>query len=233
MVQLPFDAAGREPLGGAVENWPDGWHLAVITGSDSKATKAGDGGRLLLTIQGMENPVQGKTQFIGLNLWNKNPQAVDIAERELTSIIHVTLGATQGRYAIQSTEELHNIPFYVLAKTGKGENGEPRTEIRGYKDANGNEPGKTGAGQVPQPAAPISQPPGQVQQPPGQPGWGAPQGQPNPPQGQPAAQPQPAAAPSWQPPQGQPAQQQPPAPGQGWQPPQGQPQPAAAPSWQR
>lgn len=240
MVQFVFDATQVAPSTG-YEPLPEGWYNVAISESEIKPTKDKEGAYLQLTAKVLDGPQMGKVVFIRLNVQNKNQQAVDIAYGELSAICHVT-----GVYHVQESTQLHNIPFQLRVVVKPGDNG-PMNEVKGYKDAQGNDPGKAGGGATQgqpqnfgagQPAGNPAQgqPPQGAQQPAG--GWG--QGQP-PAQGQQPAQPPAGQGQGVQPGQqpafggGAPAQQAAPPQGQpqgqgGWtQPAQGQPAQGGAP----
>lgn len=214
MVQFSFDATQVAPSTG-FEPLPEGWYNVAISESEIKPTKDKEGAYLQLTAKVLDGPQQGKPVFVRLNVQNKNQQAVDIAYAELSAICHVT-----GVYHVQESTQLHNIPFQLRVIVRPGDNG-PMNEVKGYKDAQGNDPGKAGAagatagqpqnfgaGQPAQgqPAQGFGgQPPQGAQAPAG--GWGQP------------AQPDPSGQ-AQQPAQGQPAQ---PGQGQWGQPPAGDP----------
>jgi len=230
-INYGFNSQGIDPATFGLPNWADGWHKVVLIGSAAKPlSDPSKGGRMQFKIKCIEGPEAGKEHFIGLNLYHNDPETRKRAEQEMASICHVT-----GKHAFQNTAELYNIPFFVLAETQTSAptpqypNPKPQTNFRGYRDVNGNEPGKQGGATGGQPAggppanfgaAPQGQPAGFAPQG-GAPGF-APGGAPNPgapAQFQPAGQPQqfqpgqPAAAPGFAPqaapgfaPQGQPGQ---------------------------
>lgn len=237
MVQLNFDANQVAPNTG-YEPVPEGWYNVAISESEIKPTRDKEGAYLQLKAQVIDGPHTGKPIYIRLNIQNKNQQAVDIAYGELSAICHVT-----GVYQIGDSSQLHGIPFQLRVIVTKGQNGDPGNEVKGYKDARGNEPGKAGAGGGGQPGNFGGAPSGQGQ---GGGFGGQPQGQGNPnagqggqawgqqnPQGQ--GQQQPPQGQGWGgQPQGNPQGQQPPQNGpqgggwgQGQQPGQGQPDPNA------
>lgn len=249
-MSFTFDASQYDPSVG-IDPYPAGWNPVVIVGHKPSANAKGNGGHLKLELKHQQT---GKPAFIQLNLWHsESAQAVDIANKELSAIVHVTLGATQGRLNFNDPSELYNIPFQI--NNVPDEQG--RNNFKGYRDAQGRDPKGGNAGQpsgqpsgpgMPQGQPPAGMPPAQtpppMQQPPqGQPAqqWGPPQGQ-TPPPAQTPPQQAPAQQPGWGAPQGQPQQQQAPAqqppaqqpqqpaPGN-WGPPQGQPQgqPTSAP----
>ncbi|QXN71402.1 ssDNA binding protein [Rhodobacter phage RcHartney] len=229
MAQLiqPFNANNYDPTQG-VGGLPIGKHPVVIQSSDVKATKANDGGYLQLDLLIIDGPQKGTVGAYRINLYNASQQAVDIANRQMSAISHVT-----GVFMIQDTAQLHNIPFVV--EVGPQKNDPQYTEVKKVYDIHGNEPGKAPAGggaaqpqgqgggfggqpqggQQQQPPADQWGGAAQQQQPPAQGGgWQPPAGQqPDPNAGQ--AQPPANGGGQWG---GQPQQPQ----GGGFQPPQGQ-----------
>jgi hypothetical protein len=221
MAQLiqPFNANNFDPTQG-VGGLPIGKHPVIIQSSEVKATKANDGGFLQLDVLILDGPQKGSVGAWRINLYNASQQAVDIANRQMSALSHVT-----GVFIVQDTVQLHNIPFVI--EVGPQKNDPQYTEVKKIYDINGNEPGKAPAG-------------GGAAQPQGQGGFGAPAGQQ---QQQQQPQQQPPAGGGWQPPAGgqqqdqnppqQQQQQQPPAngggqwagapAGGGFQPPAGQP----------
>lgn len=208
MVALNFNAQGVQP-NQALEAIPSGQYPVIITASQEKPTKAGDGSyiELEMTVQGGQ--YNGRKLFDRLNIRNKNQTAVDIAYSTLSAICHVT-----GRMNIQDTQQLHGVPFIAVAvkkeRDDQPGSGNMTNEVRGYKDLQGNDPGHGGQAPSqqnnapgwaggPQGGPPPAQQPPQYQAPPAQQNYQAPP--PN--QQQPPQQ-------SWQANQQPPAQQQPP-----------------------
>lgn len=179
-----FDANQYDPSqsAGAL---PIGKHPVIIDSSEVKANKNNDGGYLQLNLRITDGPQAGSSGAYRLNLYHSNQQTVEIAHRQLSAICHVT-----GVFQVTDSSQLHNIPFIV--EVGPQKNDPQYTEVKKVFDANGNEPGRAGAGQA------AAQP--QQQQQPAQGGFG---------QQQPAQQQQPANnGGAWgQQPQQQPAQQ--------------------------
>lgn len=107
---------------------PVGDYKAVITESEVKQTKAGDGQYLNMKVEIIEGEYQGRIIFVILNLWNPNPKAVEIANRELATIV-----AAVGKPGAQNSEELHNIPMTIKVgiQPGQGEYG-PSNRIKNY-----------------------------------------------------------------------------------------------------
>lgn len=244
MAQLiqPFNAHNVDPTQ-SVGQLPVGKHPVIIESSEVKGTKANDGGLVEFRLKIIDGPSVGTTGSYRLNLYHSNPQTVEIANRQLSALCHVT-----GVFMLQDTAALHNIPFIVEVATQRptreqedqikqGHQVSLYTEVKRVYDINGNEPGKQGQNQgaaQPQQQAAFRQPqqqaPQQGQQQPQQQaagGWAAPASD----QTAPSQQAPQNGGSSWGAPTGQAAPQQQPAQG-GFQPPQGGAQPAAG-GWQQ
>ena len=101
-----FNAAEIEPADfGAI---PAGEYTALITSSEFRATKSGDGQYLVLTHQIIDGPRKGRMLWHNLNLINNNQQAVEIAQRELSAIARAINVMT-----FDNSESLHNIPMRI------------------------------------------------------------------------------------------------------------------------
>jgi hypothetical protein len=213
--QWVFDARQVMPSEG-IETWPAGWHPVIITASEEKPVRDGEGFYWQYTIKAIDGPMKDKTQFIRVNHKNKNPQAVEIAMRTQSSIMHVT-----GVLMMQAPAQLHNIPFLVEAtvKSNKRDDGSvmEQNEFRNFKNGAGQTASEIARGlmggapaQAPAPAFAPAQAPAPAFAPaPAAPAWGAPA---------------PAFAPA-------PAAPAPAAPPWGAQAPAGQPPAPSAPPW--
>ena len=126
---------------------PAGKYLAVITGSEMKPTKSGNGRYLELTFQVLDGGHKGRLLWSRLNLENPSEQAVQIAQGELSAICRA-VGVMQPK----DSAELHNLPLLVSVKCKKrDDNGDMVNEIRGYA--------KKGAAPEGPPQATASTPP--------------------------------------------------------------------------
>lgn len=150
-----FDASQVEPTR-AFEPVPEGKYVSVITASEFKRTKNGNGQYLELKIQIVDGLHSGRQFWERLNLENANPVAVEIAKGTLSAICRAA-----GIMAPQDSAELHDIPIEVKIVCRKDAGtGEIRNEIKGYAKVGGNG-GGFGAGaaftpppaQAPHPAA--------------------------------------------------------------------------------
>ena len=235
-MQYNFNASQYAPLQ-PQDAMPEGWYSVIIkevTQVPVQNKNPQFNWMAKFVIQVIEGQFQGREVINNLNLVNESAKAAEIANRELSSISHVT-----GKYQFQDLRELCNIPFKAFIAIreypAKNNPSEMRkgNEITGYKDMMGNDPGKTGATgaqaagmqqPIPPAAPPMQQPPAQQYAPPA----AAPAAGPGPGQWPAPAGAPPAGAPQW-PPQGQ--QAQPPA--QQYAPPAGPaPTPAPAPGGQ-
>lgn len=202
MAQLGmnFDASRVQPFEPGLPVW-EGRVPIVVMRTEIKATAANDGNSFLaLHVQALDAPYRGQEQVIRLNLYNKNAQAVNMAQSQLSSICHVT-----GRMNVTDSDQLIGAPFIgVWAKetreltdqtTGQKRNVEScqckdfqLIDGRTIKEAMAGQaastpyvPGQTGlqeaaarAGQAPAAQAPAPQPA------PPSPGFQPPQGAPQP-----------------------------------------------------
>ena len=110
MAHIAFDASTVQPTQ-TFNALPAGSYPVIITASQIKPTKNVDGEYLELTLEVQGGEFQGRKLFDRLNLWNKNPTAVEIAQRQLSALCHAV-----GVLQLGDSEELHNKP--VLAKVG-------------------------------------------------------------------------------------------------------------------
>ena len=107
---------------------PAGKYLAVITQSEMKPTKSGNGSYLELVFQVIEGEYKGRLLWSHLNLDNPNELTVQIARSELSAICRA-VGVMQPKDSV----ELHNLPLLVSVKCKRREDtGEITNEIKGY-----------------------------------------------------------------------------------------------------
>ena len=121
-----FDARTVEPMSD-FEPIPAGKYVAVITASEMKPTKSGNGAYLGLTFHIIEGEYKGRPLWTHLNLDNPNPLTVKIARSELSAICRA-VGVMQP----MDSCELHNLPVVVTVRQKTEADGEVRNEIKGY-----------------------------------------------------------------------------------------------------
>ena len=112
-----FDATEVAPAV-PLEVLPPGKYLAHLIESEMLPTKAGDGQYLKLVFEILEGPAARRKIFDQLNLVNRNPTTVEIAQRTLSAICHAT-----GRMHVSDSEELHLIPMTIQVKIRPPKNG--------------------------------------------------------------------------------------------------------------
>ena len=99
-ADAPVAASGqRDPL-------PPGKYEMVVTKSDIRMTKAGDGEYIELEMQVVDGAHSGRRHWERFNVNNKNKTAEDIARSQLASLCRA-LGVED----INDTEDLHDLPF--------------------------------------------------------------------------------------------------------------------------
>lgn len=125
-----FDANHVEPTGD-FDPIPAGKYLAVITESEMKPTKSGNGSLLQLTFQIIEGDYSNRLIWARLNLDNPNAVAVQIARADLSAICRAV-----GVLAPKDSSELHNIPLVITVRCKKRDDtGDITNEIKGYSRA--------------------------------------------------------------------------------------------------
>ena len=136
-----FDASSIEPSNG-YEVLPPGKYLAQIVASEMRVTKDGNGQYLYLEVDILDGQYAGRKLFDRLNLVNANTDAVQIAQRTLSSICRAV-----GKMQVSNSEQLHLIPLIadVRVRPPKGMYGEsnsirylPRTTDADSAPAPGN-----------------------------------------------------------------------------------------------
>jgi len=122
-----FNAGEVEP-NTPFEPLPAGKYLAIITDSEMKATKSGDGRFLELVFEVIEGDCKGRKVWDRLNLENPNALAVKIARGQLSAICRAV-----GVMTPRDSVELHNLPLVVTVKVKRREDtGDLVNEVSGY-----------------------------------------------------------------------------------------------------
>jgi len=130
MPEINFDANSVEPMG-EFSPLPVGEYLTIISASEMKPTKTGNGMYLQLVFDVMEGEFKGRKIFDRLNIQNINSTAQQIAQSALSSICRAI-----GVLTPRNSEELHNIPLKIKVgiRPASGEYGESNV-IKGYMPA--------------------------------------------------------------------------------------------------
>lgn len=109
---------------------PDGHYEAIITKSEMKETKAGNGEFLALTFEIIDGDFEGRLAWANINLRNANDTVERIGRSQLASICKAV-----GIMNPQESEELHDKPLVITVRRDKKDN--TRNVIKGYASADG------------------------------------------------------------------------------------------------
>jgi hypothetical protein len=113
-MDFNFDATKVDPKS-EYSPIPVGTYTVMLIDSVWKDTKAGDGRYVKLTFEvADEGDLKGRRIYENLNLVNKNPTAVAIANRKLSAICHAV-----GVMQLTDTAQLHFKPFKVKVGISK------------------------------------------------------------------------------------------------------------------
>ena len=126
MATINFNANEIEPSS-YFDAIPAGKYLAVITRSDKIETKDKKGQFLLLEFEIVEGDYKNRKLWSRLNINNKNPETVRIANADLAAICRA-VNVMQPR----DSSELHNLPLTIIVKCRKNQDDEIVNEIKGY-----------------------------------------------------------------------------------------------------
>jgi len=151
MATIPggFNAANHEPDMGRPAPLPTGWYNVMITESEMKATKAGTGHYLELTMKVMDGEHNGRMVWDRLNIDNPNPVAVEIANKTLSAICHAT-----NVHELNDSTQLHGIPVQARVVVREASGGyDASNDIKGYKTVEGGATANPAAPQFTPPAA--------------------------------------------------------------------------------
>lgn len=152
----PFNSDEIDP-NAPMEVLPAGWYAMRIVASSLEAAKSNPQNqyvKLTFEVDETRHPeLRGRKVFSNLNLWNKNPTAVQIAQGDLSAICRA-IGVPQ----FQDTEELHGRPLAVkvTVRPPRGDWGE-QNEVKGYEHVDKHFKAGGKSSPKPQPAGPSPQ----------------------------------------------------------------------------
>jgi hypothetical protein len=133
---------------------PAGDYLCIITASETKPTKSGNGSFLELEFAVIDGPHKGRKLWDRLNLRNPNETAVKIAKATLSAICRA-VGVMQPKDSC----ELHDLPLVVKVRVERrADTDEPANVIKGYRKRDAGPPA-AGAGPATAPVPRPSTPP--------------------------------------------------------------------------
>ena len=126
MPVFDFDVSTYEPpKRTSFEPLPPGDYNTMITDSQMKATKAGNGEYLELTMQIIDGAHSGRRIWERLNVVNASKVAEEIARSQLNGI-----KAACNIEKLESSEQLHDIPFVISLDIDRRE--PTRNKVMGY-----------------------------------------------------------------------------------------------------
>ena len=125
---MTFNANNVEPSS-SFEPLPSGDYPVIIQSSEMKQTKAGTGSFLELTLEVIDGQSKGRLIWDKLNLDNPNQVAVDIAQKQLSSICRAV-----GVMQVDDSSQLHNLPMVAKVKYMPEKDGyDASNNIKSYK----------------------------------------------------------------------------------------------------
>jgi hypothetical protein len=127
MATINFNAENVAPSV-ALEALPAGKYNVVITDSDIKTNRRGDGEYLQFEFEVIDGDYRSRKLWSRLNTNNPNPDAVRMANADLSAICHA-VGVLQPR----DTVELHNLPLVVTVRCRKTPDGVIVNDIKSYE----------------------------------------------------------------------------------------------------
>ena len=145
MASLNFDAStidttSRDPI-------KPGTYEAVITESEIRATKSGNGKGINLTFEILSQEAKGRKVWAWINSQHPKQEAQRIGQEELARICKAV-----GVEKLQDTAQLHNLPLMITVAIDKDD--PTRNVVKGYKakaaqTADAGSQGAAGAGSAP------------------------------------------------------------------------------------
>lgn len=151
MPTLNFDASNVTPLQ-PLSVLPRGRYEVMITASEMKPTKAGNGSYLQLEFTVIAGDHEGRKLWSRLNLDNQSATAVQIARSELAAICQAL-----GLGGVGDSEELHDQPLQVDVVI-EARDGTESNRIKAYLAAGKTTPSAPAAAAKPAPAAQKAMP---------------------------------------------------------------------------
>jgi hypothetical protein len=152
-TQLNFDATTVEPLQ-PMTALPKDRYNVMISDSEMKTTKAGDGEYLQLEFTVLDGPMANRKVWSRLNLRNQNATTEDISRRELAAICHAV-----GVMRVADSADLHDKPLLIDVIVEKGKDGGENNRIKAYLATEGAAPVTAKTAAKPAAAAKTAAPP--------------------------------------------------------------------------
>lgn len=128
-MELMFDVTNVVEQDNSFAPLPAGDYQVIVDDSDFRETKSGNGKYLHLELSVVSEEGKGRKVFDNLNLENPNPQAVEIAQRQLAGLVRAC-----GKIKIEDSSELHNIPVMANLSVRPASGGyDASNDVKYYK----------------------------------------------------------------------------------------------------
>lgn len=139
---------------------PAAWYRMRITNTEKRPTRSGDGHFLRVEHEIDENhhpEYKGRKVWNNVNLWNANPQAAEIAQKELKALI-----IAAGLQSVSDSSDLHGavVEVKVSVRAAEG-NYDASNDVKGYRAVGKNGDARQVAAAAPAKAAAGNKPPWQ------------------------------------------------------------------------
>lgn len=130
-MSFSFDATQVAPASSS-DPIPAGNYAAMITESEIKPLKSGNGTALRLTFQVLEGEFKNRKVWANLNIQHTNATAQAIAQQQLSAICHAV-----NVLKISNPAALHNKPMTIKVKVRPAHDGyDASNDIGGYSAIN-------------------------------------------------------------------------------------------------
>ena len=147
LSELNLNVEEEAKLAGEFAPLPEGEYDVVITSSEMKNNRTGQGCHVAVTMQVVEGDMVGRLVFENYNVSNPNPVAERLGRAELAALCQA-----MGLSNPKDTDELKDKPFRV--KLGIDKKDPTRTRVKTYMTTTG-----PAANPAPTPAAKPTPPP--------------------------------------------------------------------------
>ena len=112
MAGINFDASAIDT--GSHDPVPAGTYEAVVSASEIRATKSGNGKGINLTFEILSDPAKGRKVWAWINFQHPKAEAQRIGQEELARICKAV-----GVEKLTETEQLHNKPLMITVALDK------------------------------------------------------------------------------------------------------------------
>lgn len=128
MAKFKFNSKGKERMG-SITPLPAGKYKAVVEKSEIKKTKDKSGKYIKLTFNVQVDKKKRRKIFNNYNIVNNSVEAVEIAEKEISSLCDAV-----GIKKFSDTAQLHDKPLVIQLGIKNDEEYGPQNVIKGYFD---------------------------------------------------------------------------------------------------